>query len=73
MGGLVSSAIDLVTGHVGGGAAPAAPLPKVEPTPEMPTPDDAAVKAEKRKSIAKQRARRGRASTIFSEDEPLGG
>ena len=65
MGGLA----DLFTG--GGAQAPII-LPRVEPPPVMPTVDDAAVKAEKRKSIARQRARRGRASTIFSEDEPLG-
>ena len=41
----------------------------------MPTADDAAVKNAKRKSIAAQVARRGRASTILSDSgsETLGG
>lgn len=53
--------------------APAAPAPS-EPT-VMPTADDAAVKTAKRKSIAAQVARRGRASTILSDSgsETLGG
>lgn len=40
------------------------PLPDVPP---MPTPDDQAVKLAKRRSIAAQRARHGRVSTIFTD------
>ena len=56
-------------------AVPAAPPPTVEPVPEMPTPDDAQAKAAKRRSIAAQMARRGRASTILTDTttEKLGG
>lgn len=63
-----------VTGLFGGGSPSTifAPAPAPEPVPVMPTPDDEAVKAARRKSIAAQRSRRGRASTIFTED-PLGG
>lgn len=54
-------------------STPAPPAPS-EPT-VMPTADDAAVKNAKRKSIAAQVARRGRASTILSDSgsETLGG
>jgi len=45
--------------------APAVPAPAV-----MPTPDDEAVKAAKRKSIAMQMSRSGRDSTILT---PPGG
>jgi len=41
--------------------------------PTMPTPDDAAMKAARKRSIANQRRRMGRASTILTGDEPLGG
>lgn len=51
-----------------------APTPAAEPQPAMPTPDDALVKAAKRKSIAEQRRRRGRASTLLTQnDDALGG
>lgn len=39
---------------------------------EMPTANDAAVQAAKRKSIAQQMAARGRASTIMSDNDKLG-
>lgn len=50
-----------------------APLPDplatavAEPKPVMPTPDDAAVKAAKKRSIALQLRQRGRASTILTD------
>lgn len=53
-------------------AAPAAPTPeapKVEPVTPMPTPNGAAVKDAKRKSIAAMTARQGRASTILTGNE----
>lgn len=43
------------------------------PEPLMPTPNDATVKAAKRKSMAEQRRRRGRASTLLSNEDGLGG
>ena len=52
-------------------AAPAAP--KVEPVTPMPTPNDAAVKDAKRKSIAAMTARQGRASTILTGNEDATG
>lgn len=54
-------------------AAPAAPAPKVEPVTPMPTPNDAAVKDAKRKSIAAMTARQGRASTILTGNEDATG
>ena len=50
----------------GGGEAPKIPEEKV-----MPLADEEAAKKARKKSIAKQRARAGRASTILS-DEKLG-
>lgn len=47
--------------------------PAVEPPPPMPTPNSAAVKQAQRKSIASQMRRRGRASTILSDDALGGG
>lgn len=45
--------------------APAAPV--IPPPPVMPTPDDKAVEAAKRRSIAAQIARRGRQSTMLTD------
>ena len=48
------------------------PPPKApEPPPVMPTPDDEAVRRSKSRSVARQRARGGRVSTIFTSG--LGG
>jgi hypothetical protein len=48
--------------------------PAVTPPTPMPTPNDDAVMAAKRKSIADQRQRRGRASTILTAaNDTLGG
>ena len=86
MGGIVKSVKKLVTGVVGGVTSllgmekPKLPddpeAPVVEPVTPMPLPDDAARKAAKRRSIATQQARRGRASTILTtniDDTGLGG
>lgn len=48
------------------------PAPVVEKPTEMPTPNDAAVAAARRKSIAGLVARQGRASTILT-DQSSGG
>lgn len=40
---------------------------QAEPTPTMPTPDDETVRNARRRSIAGQLARRGRASTILTD------
>ena len=56
-------------------AAPAAPA--VTPPTAMPTPGDASTKAAERASIAEQLRRRGRASTILTDQaattDKLGG
>lgn len=39
----------------------------------MPTPDDEAMRLARRRSIASQMQRRGRASTILTADDVLGG
>lgn len=54
---------------VGGKAAPTA---SVTGTPIMPTPDDAAVKAARRKQAAAAIKRGGRTSTMLTSDETLG-
>lgn len=76
LGSLLGGVASAFVGNLFGGdkqSTPAPPAPS-EPT-VMPTADDAAVKNAKRKSIAAQVARRGRASTILSdsESETLGG
>jgi translation initiation factor 1 (eIF-1/SUI1) len=48
--------------------------PQVDPVKPMPVSDDAAVRNAQRQSIAEQRRRRGRTSTILTAaDEALGG
>lgn len=42
--------------------------PVAEPPKLMPVPDDEAAKLAKRRSLARQRARAGRASTILTQD-----
>lgn len=50
--------------------------PALEPAAPMPTPNDAAVRNARRRAVAVQRQRRGRASTIlttpFTSDDTLG-
>ena len=58
---------------VAGLETPPAVAAAAEPKPVMPTPDDAAVKAARKRSISSQKRRMGRASTILTGDEPLGG
>lgn len=78
-GSIATAVIGQVVGSLFAGdkdSAPAAPPPpKVEPVTPMPTPNDAAVKDAKRKSLAAMTARQGRASTILTgnEDSTLGG
>jgi len=47
--------------------------PTLESPTVMPTPDDEAVKAARRRQIAEVQARSGRASTILSQTDQLGG
>lgn len=76
-----SPVIDIMQGLFGNDsppvtAAPAPVTPKVEAPTVMPTPDDQAVTAAKKKSIAAQLQRQGRASTILSQTgnaDALGG
>ena len=51
-------------------AAPVAPVepPKVEEPTPMPAPNDAVRRAAAKRSIAQQMARRGRASTVLTDD-----
>lgn len=49
-------------------ASAAAPAPAV-----MPTADDASIQAAKRKRVAEMQSRQGRASTILSDADLLGG
>jgi hypothetical protein len=52
--------------------SPSAPAPTVTPPTTMPTPGDAADRASKRLSLMQQMQRRGRASTILT-DQPAAG
>ncbi len=66
-----AAAAGALGGLVGGklmGKGPKMPKPAV-----MPTADDAAVQAAKRRQIAEMQARGGRASTVLSDDNKLGG
>ena len=77
--GVVSTLMGAMGGKEEPAPAPAPPPPAPEPEPvkAMPTPDDVAQRAAKRRSIAASKARRGRASTILTgvggERESLGG
>lgn len=63
--------------EMGSNQTAAPPPPKVEPVVPMPVADDATVQKARQRSILEQRRRRGRASTILSDqqlsDQPLGG
>ena len=67
----IGKAFKSILGGGGGAKVPNAP----PPPPEMPvnTPDSAEALAAKRKSVALQRARGGRDSTILSQSDTLGG
>lgn len=89
MSGLFEMVSNLVDSIFGGdekpppvaAAAPAAPpatpapvAPVIEPPTVMPLPDDQAVQKAKKKSISAQMARRGRQSTILTQnDDAVGG
>lgn len=64
LGGVASG----VVGSMMSSKPKAAPVAAV-----MPTPDDASVQAAKRKRIAEIQGRQGRASTILSDADTLGG
>lgn len=49
-------------------------IPNIEAPPPMPVVDSEEMRKAKRKSVAAQRARKGRLSTIFTDpNETLGG
>ena len=52
--------------------APPPPPPVIEAPPIMPVPDDRAMQETRRRSISRQLARRGRRSTILSDDPVTG-
>ena len=73
--GIFGEPTDLL-GRKQSSAAPAPIIPVAavaEPERAMPIPDDEEVKKRRRRSVAQQRTRSGRASTIFTEQEGLGG
>jgi hypothetical protein len=49
------------------------PVPEVKAPKIMPMADDDAAMAARRRQIAEMQARSGRASTILSQDDKLGG
>lgn len=48
--------------------APPPPAPEVKEPPVMPTPDDEAIRKSQASSLARQRSRRGRQSTILTSE-----
>ena len=52
---------------------PALDVPAVSAAKAMPTPDDSLARKARRRSLAEQMQRRGRASTILTADDTLGG
>lgn len=63
----------IVKGLFGGGDQPAPIVPPtVAPPTPMPTPNDEAQQAAKRRALAAQQARRGRQSTILANDSADG-
>lgn len=76
MSGIFDMATNFLDSILGGkeDPPPLAPGPVIEPPvfeppPVMPTVDDEAVKRARKKSIAAQVGRRGRASTILTQNE----
>lgn len=73
----MAKAIEAITKPIGtilgGGPAPKAPV--IEAPAPMPTPDDTAVNAARRRRLAAESQRSGRLSTLLSggERETLGG
>ncbi len=78
MGGVVDAVIGGVSSIVGGivggmfGKQPTINMPTPAQPKTMPSPDDAAIAAAKKKSIAAIMNRSGRASTILSGDSDSG-
>lgn len=66
-----------VSGLFGGSEPTIIQAPEIKPPPVMPTPNDAATKAAKRRALVTQYSRRGRQSTILSDalsgSDALGG
>lgn len=70
----VGSGLGGLIGSIFGDTPTVPPPPKPpKPPPPMPSPDDDAANLIRRKSVARQRQRRGRLSTIFTQSDGLGG
>ena len=73
MGSLIKGVFNAVTSIFTGPEEPKVAKPPPIPEPAvMPTPDDEATRRARARSVQVQQQRRGRASTIFTEDG-LGG
>ena len=73
---LTSVAGSVVSGLIGNmfsGDKEEPAAPKVEKATVMPTADGADVQAARKRSLAEQMRRRGRASTTLHDDDTLGG
>lgn len=71
----MEAAVPLLLGTLGGtilGNVMQKKPPTVEPPKVMPTPDDQAMQRARRRSLAEQYGRRGRTSTILTDDDSLG-
>lgn len=69
MGKAVSAILSPITTLFGGDTPKAAPAPVVPAPTVMPEADDEAVRRARQRSIAAQRERSGRASTIFTDGQ----
>ena len=70
----VGSILDIFTGGSETTQQPATPAPTVTPPTVMPTPDDEAARAAKKKLATSLQARKGRQSTILdAQSDLLGG
>lgn len=72
MGIYAVAAVAALAGAAASGAFSDGPGSPPAPKP-MPTTDDKAVQDARRRSLAEQLGRRGRQSTILSQDDKLGG
>ena len=72
MSKVIKKVVKASTGILGGLGGETPKMPAQEKAKVMPSPDDEAANLARRKSIATQRKKGGRASTILTNTETLG-
>lgn len=73
LGGVVNSVIGGVASNLIGGLFKRPDAQAQAKTPTMPSPDDQAVERARRRKAASMMSQSGRASTLLSQGETLGG